>query len=396
MLERDPEVLVIGAGPAGSIAARVAAESGADTVLLDKKFDLTRSSACGGLVSLSTWKKLGAADRTVVNEVRGVLVHPPDGSDFELSSPQVKSYVIDRDKLNADLLSRAKDEGVLVHPETQIFRRNGSAVGVRSIRGSKDWEVSPEVIIGADGPRSDVRRLFGLERPSKLLYAIQAEMEMRPFREDYVEVFFGREIAPGFFGWVIPVSGEVARVGLATHEGKGLRQFFDRLLDAVGGVKEEPEEFRTGVIPIGVPDHSSRGSVLTVGDAAGQVKPTTGGGLYPISITSRLAGEVAVKALSGLEDPAGYYYREWMDRVGKELSREMLLHRVLVKVSDRKLSRLLGLLNRPKIADWVAENGDIDHLYPLAKKMAKNPLVMGTVVKALPGELGAKLKDELR
>ena len=387
------DVLVVGGGPAGSIAARVAARGGADTVLVDKKNRPADSSACGGLVSVGTLEKLDAQGKSVINEIKGVLVHPPRGDEFKLFSSGVKAYVIDRNKLNADLLSRAKESGVRVRPETEIIDREDMKVVIRTTGGEVEQTLEPRVIIGADGPQSDVRRLFGMDQPSELLYAIQAEKNIPFHSRDSVEVFFGRDIAPGFFGWIIPVSDERARLGLATPEGDKLKELFGRLCEKAGTA--EPSSYQTGVIPIGIPDHSSGGSVLTVGDAAGQVKPTTGGGLYPISITSPLAGEVALEALSGLEDPATKYYREWMDILGHELGREMLLHRILKVVKDEQLSQLLSLLNRGNISDWVAENGDIDHLYPLAKKMAKNPMVMSTIVKQLPGKFASELKKEL-
>ena len=389
----ETDVLVVGGGPAGSITAEVTAAAGADTILIDKKDDPSRSSACGGLVSVNTWNQLDASDNAIVNDISGVLVHPPNGKDFELASSSVKAYVIDRDRLNVELLSRAEDRGVKIRPKTAIFQRNSSGVRTRSTSGSTEKSISSKIIVGADGPRSDVRRLFDLDKPSKLLYAIQAEIELELFSDDYVEVFFGKKIAPGFFGWVIPTDTRRARVGLATTKGAKLKDFFEQLLKEVG--VDSPRSFRTGVIPLGVPDHSSGNNVLTVGDAAGQVKPTTGGGLYPISITAELAGEAALKGLSGLDSPSRHYYQEWMDRVGEELKREMLLHRILEVVSDDNLTRLLKLLNRPNIAGWMADNGDIDHLYPLAKKMAKNPFVMTTIVKQLPGEFASEIKKEL-
>ncbi len=390
----EPEVLIVGGGPAGSISGRVAAEGGAKTLLIDKKSDLENSSACGGLVSLETWDRLNTSDEAIVNEIKGVVVHPPKGENYRLSSPEVKAYVVDRDQLNANLLATAAESGVSVRPGTGIYGRDGSTVTLRSVDGEKEEVLEPKIVVGADGPRSDVRRLFGLDRPSELLYAIQKEMEFRVERSDHVEVFFGRDIAPGFFGWIIPVSETRARIGLATARGEELLNFFERLTDEIGA--ETPDDFRTGVIPIGVPDNSCENGVLTVGDAAGQVKPTSGGGLYPLSITARIAGEVALKALDGLEDPAKLYYRRWMNEVGKNLKREMLLHRILDRVSDEKLSNLLELLKRQEISDWIAEHGNIDHLYPLAKRMIRNPSVVGTILKTLPGELGSKLMDELR
>jgi len=390
----NPDVLVVGGGPAGAIAAEVAAAGGADTLLIDKKSDLGSSSACGGLVSLKTWDRLGGEEEAVLNEISGVVVHTPAGSHFELSAPGTRAYVIDRDRLNVDLLSQAKKEGVVVQPSTEIYSREAPKVKIKSVEGSGMETLEPCIIIGADGPQSDVRRIFDLDSPSKLLYAIQAEEEYEPRSSDFVEVFFGKDIAPGFFAWIIPVSEEEARIGLATTQGDKLKKCFSRLLDKIG--QKTPDDFHTGVIPLGVPDHSCDEAVLTVGDAAGQVKPTTGGGLYPISIASKLAGGVAIKALAGLEKPSQCYYDEWMSEVGDELRRELLLHKVLERVSDRKLSKLLQLLKNPKISRWVGDKGDIDHLYPLAKRMAKNPSILATILRALPGEIGSKLMEELR
>lgn len=394
MVGLEPQVLVVGGGPAGSIAGRVAAKGGADTLLIDKKDDLGESSACGGLVSLETWKRLSASDEVIVNQVRGVFVHPPEGKSFELAAPEPKAYVVDRDELNAELLSRAEQEGVEIRPRRGIYRGDESGVTIGPVNGSGEETLKPDVLIGADGPRSDVRRLFGLDRPSKLLYAIQTEMEFQSRRSDFVEVFFGEEIAPGFFGWIIPVSAERARIGLATPQGGKLKELFANLAEKIG--IETPESFRTGVIPIGVPENSCKNGVLTVGDAAGQVKPTSGGGLYPLSLTARIAGEVAVKAVNGLENPGKHYYDRWMNEIGEDLQREMLLHRILQRVSDKKLTELLELLNKQEIASWVSRHGDIDHLYPLAKKMIKDPTVLTTILKTLPGEIGSKLMEELR
>ncbi|MFW6190102.1 MAG: geranylgeranyl reductase family protein [Candidatus Bipolaricaulota bacterium] len=394
MVNRKPQVLVVGGGPAGSITGRVSAEGGADTLLIDKKTDLAESSACGGLVSLETWERLGASDQVIENEIRGVFVHPPEGESFDLSAPETKAYVIDRDELNADLATRAKKKGVKVKTGTGIYRRDDRSVTIRSVDGSEEERLEPRVIIGADGPRSDVRRLFALERPSKLLYAIQEETEFTSRRSDFVEVFFGKDLAPGFFGWIIPVSRNRARIGLATSRGERIKHLFANLAEKIG--IEPTDAFRTGVIPIGVPESPCKNGVLTVGDAAGQVKPTSGGGIYPLSITARIAGEVAIEAVNGLEKPGRVYYDRWMNEVGEELKREMLLHRILDRVSDKRLTRLLSLLKREEIASWISRNGEIDHLYPLAKKMIKDPAVVTTILKTLPGEIGSKLMDELR
>lgn len=388
-----PDLLVVGAGPAGAISARVAASHGVNTLLIDKKLDIEKSTTCGGLISINTWNNLEASSSAVLNQIHGVIVHSPNGSSYELSCSEKKAVVIDRDKLNADLLSQAQNQGVKIKPGYNLVKFQNNTVTLNHVKDNSQLICKPTYLIGADGPRSDVRRLSGCEESFKLLYAIQVETAYHSASKDLVHVFFGEEIAPGFFGWVIPTSAHRARIGLATSEGHGLLSFLSNLLNKLNLPSQH--DFQTGVIPIGTPGESRVKNMLSVGDAAGQVKPTTGGGLYPISRTAKIAGLTVAKSSFGDNNPSTYYRKRWMKEVGEELKKEMLLHKILGQLSDQQLANLLKILGNQSISTWLINHGDIDHLYKLAKELLKQPRILTNLLKALPAGLGLRIRKEL-
>jgi len=388
-----PDLLVVGAGPAGAISARVAASHGVNTLLIDKKLDIEKSTTCGGLISANTWNNLESSSSVVLNQIHGVVVHSPDDSSYELSCSEKKAVVINRDKLNADLLSRAQGQGVKIKRGYNLAKLQNKKAILNHVRDNSQLTCIPKYLIGADGPRSDVRRLSGYQEPFKLLYAIQVETVYHSTSKDLVHVFFGKEIAPGFFGWVIPTSARQARIGLATSEGHRLLSCLSNLLNKLDLPSQH--DFQTGVIPIGTSSEPTAENILYVGDAAGQVKPTTGGGLYPISKTAKIAGRAIAKTSSIDNSLSTYYRKRWMKKVGEELEKEMLLHKILGQLSDRQLANLLKILNDQSISSWLINRGDIDHLYKLAKELLKQPRILTNLLKALPKRLGLRLRKEL-
>ncbi len=392
-MDNEPDLLVVGGGPAGAITARCAAEKGADTLLIDKKEDPSRSSLCGGLVSVDTWQKLGSPESAFLGKINGAIIHTPDDTSYTLSATDPRAIVLDRNRLNQVLLHRAEEKGVRVKSGLNLIDLDGEGVQLKDLKTEKIFPAHPKFSVGADGPASDVRRLIGGDDPPGRLYAIQADARSDRFHEDLVEVYFGSDVAPGFFAWVIPTAADRARVGLATEEGSRLTEFLANLMDKVG--PEDTWNERTGTIPIGVPGGSPREDVLLVGDAAGQVKPTTGGGLYPITFTAEIAGDAVAKGLNGLNNPNAYYREEWMRAVGRRLEKEILLHKVLGRLSDEDLNSILELLDEPKVAELLIERGDTDHLYSLAKDLLKTPSVLTSLLRALPTRLGWKLRQEI-
>jgi geranylgeranyl reductase family protein len=355
----DYDVLVVGGGPAGAVAARSAAAAGARVLLLEQEETTAERVRCTGLVSPRTLAQLGVPSTCVLREIRGGLLHAPGGKTVEIRAERPKALVLDRAKLHHELIDLASSAGVEVRAGTRAVAATRGAV--RLEKNGRLTEVKVHIVIGADGPRSDVGRWFSLPEPEEFLGASQAVIAGRPRKDDEVEIFLGREVAPGFFGWSVPAEEGRLRVGLAAAPGTDTDALLDRLLERTPG---EVLARGGGLIPIGPAPETAGDGVLLVGDAAGQAKPTSGGGIYTGSLCAKIAGEIAAFASLAertTRETLAEYDRRWRGEIGEELRFGLAAHRALFSLSDREIDTGFAILNDPAILHLIAAEGDIDY-----------------------------------
>jgi len=385
-LEERFDVAVIGGGPAGATAARRAAEKGASVLLLEENVSRNKTIRCTGLISLRAFLEAGVGSDCILRKINGAFVYTPDGRRLSIDGQATKAFVIDRNRFEQELLHKAIDAGVYV-------RTGAKAIGLEANKIKLQEEgrqriVKAKVIIGADGPNSKVARWVGLPAPQKMLSAIQAIIPYKPERGDFVEVFLGREIAPSFFAWAVPAAEGLARVGLATDAAKGsLKLLLDRLLERF---KDKGIiELGGGAIPIGPAARTVTDHVLLVGAAAGQAKPTSGGGIYTGILCAKLAGEVAAKcALDGDASAKALseYEKRWRDLLEREIVFGLQAHKILCRLSDADLNKIFALLDSPKILKIFTQYGDIDYPSILARELIKVPQIWGGLLRIIPAK----------
>lgn len=368
------EVVVVGGGPAGALTATHAARAGAKVLLLERT---RRAPArCTGLVSPRAIDLLQVPKSLIMREVRGVRVHSPGGRTLELSAQKPKAYVIDRASLDELLLARAQEAGVKVC-------RGVAATGLTDTTlYTTAGPVGFSVLIGADGPISSVARWAGLPRPKELLVGLQAILQAEA-EDGLVQVFLGQKVAPGFFAWAVPAREGELRVGLATGSGREAGRLLLKLLGTRFPGREVLEQVG-GLIPIGPPARTVAGNVLLVGDAAGQVKPTSGGGLYFGALCAGIAGELSARGPEALAD----YESSWRQKIGGELSFGLKARRILARFTDQDLDQALVALADPKLLEFLAHVADIDHPSRLVSAVLGRPALWGRflpVVEALGG-----------
>ena len=389
------DVVVVGAGPAGAVAARTAARHGARVLLVEEHTKIGRPIQCTGLLSVRGFEESGASPSVIVREITGAFVHAPDGRCLAIGGKGIKAFVIDRDRFDQDLVKKAEEAGVCV--------RNGvRAVGLKRVDKCASSQVNLQtcelvnckVVIGADGPHSKIAQFAHLPRPQKMLLGVQAVIPHESKRDDFVEVFVGTQIAPHFFGWAVPASNGYARVGLGLDQWKNTHLYFHRFLKT-RCFSEKVIEFQSGVIPIGPAARTVADGVILVGDAAGQAKPTSGGGIYTSIVCAKIAGEVAAKcALNGdtSEQALWEYERRWRSLLERELNFGMQAHKILCKLSDTDLNRLFSLADDPQILETITEHGDIDYPSVLVKQLIKIPSLWRKALPLLPREAATLLK----
>ncbi|MBP2030526.1 geranylgeranyl reductase family protein [Methanohalophilus levihalophilus] len=389
------DVAVIGGGPVGSIAARYAAIHGAKVALFEEHSSIGSPVGCTGLLSVKALREcdISPDPSFVVNSVRGSFVHAPNGTCVSIDGRDTRAYVVLRKIFDRKLAEMAANLGVDIflksHVHNLVLENGINTLFVT--QGSDIAEFKAKVVIAADGPRSQISRLAGIPSSDRLLPGIQFEMKIKPQKTDFVELFPG-SVAPGFFAWVVPVSEGVCRVGMAIeNQDESVRNYFDKFLSVLenkyGRIAIGSMDFVIGSIPLGLPSTTVSDGVIVCGDAAGQVKPTSGGGIYPGAVCAKIAGKVAAgAALEGDNSSSrlSAYDREWRSLLEKELKMGMKAHNFAAKLSDSQWDELLNSLNKPQLLDLIEEYGDMDHPSILLKKFL-NPLNSRHVAGLLKG-----------
>lgn len=362
------DAVVIGAGPAGSAVARDIASHGFRTLLLEEHPSIGQPLHCAGLVTPRTLAIAGVGEGVVVNRVLGAYVNAK-GRQLRLGGDRLRAVVMDRVLFDQEMARQAQESGaeLLLACRAAAMEREDGLVRLRLERRGKATLVLTRLVVAADGAHSRVARWLGLRpRRQELLAGLGIEARGHPRAEAMVEVFVGRDVAPGFFAWVIPLGEGRLRIGLATggaskpiHHLSALRDAFPRHFQGVEFLR-----FYGGTIPLRQWERTYDDNVLLVGDAAGQVKPTSGGGIYMGLVGARHCASVAVAALRRDDLSAAAladYQRRWLAEIGDELQQGALLRRLYLSASDAQLERALALLSLPYLRRLINADGDIDY-----------------------------------
>ena len=307
---------VVGAGPAGSRFARRAAEAGHDVVAFERG-EVGKPLACSGHVSRDLWTFTpeGAREELLQNEVYGARFHVggPGSDAHPFYKREVVSNVVDRVGLDRLLADAAREAGADLrehHTVTGIEEHDDRVeLAVKGPDGTA--AVTAKMVAGCDGPTSRVRRSLDLPEPGELLHGVLA-FDPEPDHGDRVDVHL---TAPRFFAWRIPRGEAGVEYGLAAppDEDRGTRALFDEL---TAGYDVDTEQFCSGAIPIGPPGRVTSHRALLIGDAAGQTKPFTGGGI----LYGMTSADHAVETVDP-DDPATLadYESAWRDDLATEI-----------------------------------------------------------------------------
>ncbi len=375
------DVVIVGAGPVGATAARYAALNGASVLLIEEHSSVGSPVECTGLLSTRAISECDVKPTNdfVLNSVKGAHIYSPNGICLPIDGGKTKAYVVSRKIFDRKLVDMAVDAGVDVSIKTRAvgLNRNDGRQELSVLQNGVPKIISANVIIGADGVRSNVARMAGLGQVRMVLSGIQIEAKYSSNNADFVELFMGSQ-APGFFAWTVPLNEKVSRIGLAVSTGNKMHavQYLNDLLNSGKGVAKRYGggilDLVYGGIPLGPLEKTVADGVLIAGDAAGQVKPTSGGGIYTGAVCAKIAGEVAASAAiekNTSEDRLNEYEKRWRAKLGRELNIGMKIHEFMGGLSDNELDELLDSINTPIILDLITEYGDMDHPSILIKKL---------------------------
>ncbi len=342
-------VRIIGGGPAGLWAAK---HLGPNCVVYEEHKKIGLPVHCTGLVSKRMDSLLRLPKSLVLNRIRGARMFSQSGQVLELTRGRQEAYVIDRAGFDAHLAGLALDAGAKI------------------VIGKKAKPEEGVTTIAADGAASATRRSLGI--PLDVLPSIQYITKSTFKEPDFVELhFLNRE----FFAWVVPENERVARIGVAGPKCKAvLDNFVQKRLKRRFKVVDR----QAGLVVVGGPlKKTVYGNVMLVGDAAGQVKATTGGGI----ITGMICAEEAAKHASNPQE----YETAWRSRVGHELKAARLVRSFLSGFSPKDYNALLAFGERN--LDLIKKYGDMDFHSKMVWEIVKRPLnwpsIAGLLLKGI-------------
>lgn len=398
----DVDVLVVGGGPVGCYTASQIARQGYRVRIVEEHTEIGRPIQCGGCITPRVFDLPEADFRgsrgVVINELKGANAISPNGNTLSFKAPETRAYVVNRsffDKAFAKLaLKHGAELSVGTRAEAAKVDERGVEVTLK--HGESDTrKVRAKVLVGADGVQSQVARWFKLSHPEKLVPSIELHCAGLKLDPECVELFAGEKIAPGFFGWIIPYTADSGLVGLGIDGRRGVAiDYLNALLHADWFVKRygraQELEYVLSAIPFGLLKRTYADRVMIVGDAAAQVKQTTGGGLYMGLASAVHCAETACAALESGDFSKGAlkaYQEAWMAAIGKELRHAQILHRMMIAMKDRQMDLALDILNDPSLKHLIVAHGDIDFPSKLARvALRKSPKLLrlaGPAIRAI-------------
>jgi digeranylgeranylglycerophospholipid reductase len=371
------DVVVVGAGPAGLSAARAAAEKGVKALLVDKRAEIGDNNHCGELLpspgemkgllprASEVEKLVDVPSRLIMARTRTLRFISPAGKNHEFP---FESNIIDRRGFEKHLAIEASRYGADVMPSTKVVGIAEDRKGVLAISKGEKIEIQSPVIIGCDGIGSRIARWAGLGNnmsPHDSIVGVQFEMSRVKVENDIVDMYFGANVAPGGYAWIIPKGDDVANVGLGirtafSEKGVSLMEYLHRFINFNKVASKKVSKgtavaFRKGVIPVGGPiSRTFNENVIVAGDAGGFTMAANGGGMPPGLVTGKIAGEIAADFLNAKAE-ISHYEEEWQHQIGKELKTALEIRKLIDKAmdSDDKMESIMNRLGPKYMSELI-------------------------------------------
>ena len=350
------DVVVVGGGPAGSQVAYKLAGMGYGVMMVEKKEKPEAPVCCTGIISQECVSSFAVDDSVILRRVNSARLSSPSGrSLIWLWRGETQACIVERPAYNAAMVSRAQGRGVeyVLNSPVKGIEVRDDRVRVEAVRQGEGLNFEARAVIIATG--------FGSPLVGDFVMGAQAEVETTGV--DEIEVYLGQEIAPGFFAWLVPTSPQRALVGLLSRRSSGLylRKLMSSL-QAQGKIVSAEAEVSYGGIPLKPLARTYSERLMVVGGAAGQVKPTTGGGIYYGLLCADIAANNLHRALKSNDLSAkslAGYERGWKRKLGQELRIGYWARKFYERLSDRQVDKVFDIMKSQGIDEALLKAGDL-------------------------------------
>jgi digeranylgeranylglycerophospholipid reductase len=382
------DVVVIGGGPSGLNAARSLAEGGLDVVVLERKSEIGTQMICTGILGKDAFQEFDLSKESILRDIQEVKIISPYSTLITYQHPVAFANVVDREKFDKYLADIAETKGVeikLEHHVLDVCIDNDHIEVLTEINSKHSQKYSAKMAIIATGIDYKLNKRLGLGYPRDFIYGIQTEIEIDNC--DLINILVGNNIASGSFAWLVPSGERVVRVGLMTEKDpigcfKNLMKKLSLSSDQIIG--KNHVQFRA--IAQGMISKTYGERVLVVGEAAAQVKATSGGGIYFGLLCSNIASQVLMKrfeegcfSASALAE----YEKLWKKAIQKEILIGYYARKICGRLSDIQIERMFQIAKSDGIIPLIKEKGSFDWhselILSLMKTLPLLPRVMHKV-----------------
>ena len=369
-------MIIAGGSVAGLLCAREISSKGFSVLVIEEDYEIGTPEHCGGLVSIAGLAELGVIPfrKTFDHMIESAEITSPNGNSFTINSKKQKVIEISRRELDKQIAFQAQKNGAEINVRTSF-----QEITDTGIRTSKE-KIDCKIFVDARG----VSSLIHKDRTG-ILSSAQYEIYADWIKKGKVEVIFDQEKYPGFFAWIIPSGDGKGKVGVA---GRGIK--VSEALESILKEKGKFSTIRKIFAPIwikGPIKNFVEGKTVIIGDAAGQAKPTTAGGIF----TSGMGGVYAGQAISEFlktnnRDDLDQYQKKWTARFGKEFEKQLLARKILERIDNNTINKLFETIT-PEITKEISEKDDFDfHTGSIIKLLGLKGSIK-TVQTLLGGEI---------
>jgi len=343
------DAVIAGGSISGLMTAREIAKKGHSVLVLEEGFEIGTPDHCGGLVSTSALSELGIepTQKTFDSTIDSALIYAPSGKHIEINSKKQKIIVVNRRELDKQVARQAEQAGAEIRVKTGFKEK--TKLGVKTT----DGEIGCKILVDCRG----VSTLVNNERDGVLLSA-QYEVYADWIKDGMVEVYFDNVKYPGFFAWIIPSGNGIGKVGIAGRE-INVSNLMERFLKSKGNHSTIRKIFAPIWIKGPIKNFVTE-NIVIAGDAAGQSKPTTAGGIYSCGMGGIFAGNAITKYLES-DDKAQLkqYQRNWHSKFGKEFEKQRLARKILERIDNKTIDNIFDTIT-PEITDEISNKDDFD------------------------------------
>ncbi len=383
--------MVIGAGPGGLMAATDLASRGANVVVLEEHAEVGRPVHCTGVLGYEAFDELDLPKDTILALSTAASFQHEDGEPVIVETERIIAAVVDRARFDEALADRARAAGATVMTGARVDGLAVDADGVRVTVRDGSSEVRARVCVLACGANYRFNREFGLGVPRTFVQTAQVEM---PFTlQPRIEVRLGRDVAPGGFAWAVPFQRGDApfiRLGLFC-DSDALRRFNKYAAQRAREAGVDPAsipEARLKMLPLGPVRHTVGDRIVAVGDAAGMVKPTTGGGIYYSLLSGRLAADVITHGLALDQLTARdlkVYEDRWRTMLGPDIRAGLAFRALATRIGDRGIRALVEVARVDGIIPLLKDTADFNWHRRAAMALLRHPAFRKAVLNSLWG-----------